>query len=146
MTLTIPPLRDRREDLPSLIDFFIKKVESDQKKKIYTIEDDVMNYLLNYNYPGNIRELKNIIERMVALSKDGVITISEVLMPNSQELMDKYNDLLTLREARSIFERDYITKALTKSGWNVVKCAEKLDMTTRQIWNKIGQYEIKKPK
>ena len=61
LTLTIPALRDRREDLPDLIDFFIKKISIDQKKKDILLEDSVIECLLEYDYPGNIRELKNII-------------------------------------------------------------------------------------
>ncbi|MGF6375262.1 two-component system response regulator HydG [Clostridiales Family XIII bacterium PM5-7] len=144
LTLTIPPLRERREDLPSLIDFFIRKIEIDQKKKITKIDDDVMEHLLNYNYPGNIRELKNLIERMVALSKDGEITMAEVLMPNEFCLLPPFGDTdLTLREARGQFEQVFITRVLENAGWNVSKCAEKLDITTRQLWNKINQYHIK---
>ena len=81
LTLNIPPLRERREDLPAFISFFVKRTEMDQKKKINAIDDEVIDFLLKYDYPGNVRELKNIIERMIALSKDGRITLNELLMP-----------------------------------------------------------------
>lgn len=78
LTFTIPSLRERREDLPALIDFFVRKTERDQKKKHVIIEEKVIERLLAYDYPGNIRELKNIVERMLALSRDGKVTAAEL--------------------------------------------------------------------
>lgn len=144
LTLNIPPLRERREDLPELIKFFIRKTEIDQKKKITKVDDDLMEFLLGYDYPGNIRELKNIVERMIALSKDGIVTVNEILMPIvvSGEKMDMNNYDKTLKDARSNFEKDYIYKALKKNNGNVTKAANKLDISTRQLWNKINEYKI----
>jgi transcriptional regulator with PAS, ATPase and Fis domain len=143
LTVTIPPLRDRREDLQSLIDFFIKKFEVEQKKKITKIDDQVTEFLLGYDYPGNVRELKNIIERMIALNKDGHVTMNELLMP--VEKNDKLTDLYkkrSLKEARSDFERNYIREVLKKNNVNVAKAAVELQISTRQLWNKINEYSI----
>ena len=73
MTVTVPPLRRRKEDLPDMIEFFIRKIEKEQKKKILDIEPLTLDFLYQYDYPGNIRELKNLLERMVALSDDGIL-------------------------------------------------------------------------
>ncbi|MFV0516971.1 MAG: sigma-54-dependent transcriptional regulator [Aminipila sp.] len=144
LTLTIPPLRERREDLPGLINFFVRKIEADQKKKNVVLEEKVMEYLLSYDYPGNVRELKNIIERLIALSQNGVVTMSELFMPNDLcYSFIKSNEISNLREERNKFEKQYITNALAVSNWNVTKCADELGITSRQLWNKISQYEIK---
>lgn len=147
LTLEIPPLRERREDLPALIDFFVGKTERDQKKKISKIEDDVMNFLLNYDYPGNIRELKNVIERMIALCSDGVVSINDMLMPidcpNIEPNAPLLGDEKTLRGARDNFESNFINKALSENNWNVAKTAKVLEISVRQLWNKINQYDIK---
>ncbi len=74
IVLRIPPLRSRKEDLENLIDFFIKRAQKEQMIQISKIEPEVRTFLLDYDYPGNVRELKNIIERLVVLSEDGVIT------------------------------------------------------------------------
>ena len=71
--IELPPLRERKEDLPALIDFFIKKFQVEQQKTILEVEQDVISYLMTYNYPGNVRELKNIIERLVVLSENGIL-------------------------------------------------------------------------
>ncbi|MCT4621967.1 MAG: sigma-54 dependent transcriptional regulator [Marinisporobacter sp.] len=145
LTLHIPPLRERREDLLGLIHFFIKKIEKDQKKKIKHVDDEVMNFLLQYDYPGNIRELKNIVERMIALSKEGIITVNEILMPIGcgKEKQAKNNDCKkTLQHARSDFEKMFIVEALKNNNWNVTRTADELEISTRQLWNKINKYNI----
>ncbi len=145
LTLVIPPLRDRREDIPALIKFFIRKIEMDQKKKIQKVDDEVMEFLLRYDYPGNIRELKNIIERMIALSKDGFIAKDDILMQidckkENEDVIINYKQ--TLKDARSEFERDFISNSLKLNDLNVTKTATKLGISTRQLWNKISQYNI----
>jgi len=146
LTLHIPALRDRREDLPALIDFFVRKVEKDQKKKIDKIDDEVMNFLLSYNYPGNVRELKNIVERMIALSKEGHISVNEILMPIGDNTVHKNKkksySAQSLKDARSSFEQEFIEEALERRKGNVAKTAQDLGISTRQLWNKINQYDI----
>ena len=145
LPLTVPPLRKRREDIPSLIEFFIRKIEKDQKKKINNVDDRVMEFLLNYNYPGNVRELRNIIERMIALSKNGKVTINEILMPIDEEHFNNKKPTtnnLPFRDARAEFETEYIKSALENAEGNVTKCADALGITKRQLWNKINQYNI----
>ncbi|WP_432401543.1 sigma-54-dependent transcriptional regulator [Wukongibacter sp. M2B1] len=145
LTLHIPSLRERREDIPALINFFIKKTEMDQKKKIRHVDDEVMNFLLKYDYPGNIRELKNIVERMIALSKAGIVTVNEILMPIScvDENMSQDNDYKkSLQNARSDFEKNFIEEALKNNNWNVSRTADELEISSRQLWNKINKYKM----
>lgn len=149
LTITIPPLRDRKEDLEGLISFFINRIETDQKKKISKIDEEVMVFLLEYDYPGNIRELKNILERMIALSQNGRITLNEVFKPqqNIKLMRDKTINAMhgeSLREARAKFEEEYISQILSRYNNNMNKCADALAITKRQLWNKINQYGIEK--
>ncbi|WP_276632823.1 sigma-54-dependent transcriptional regulator, partial [Terrisporobacter hibernicus] len=72
ISIHLPSLKERKEDLPMLIDFFLKKSSAKYNKKIIKVEDDVINHLLNYEYKGNIRELKNILDRLVVLSENGI--------------------------------------------------------------------------
>ncbi|NLC65701.1 MAG: sigma-54-dependent Fis family transcriptional regulator [Clostridium sp.] len=149
LTITVPPLRHRKEDLDGLISFFINKIETDQKKKIRKIDDDVMKFLKEYDYPGNIRELKNILERMIALSRDGRITLNELFKPqeNTKLMRDKMINSMdgeSLREARSKFEEEYIAQLLNKYNNDMNKCADALKITKRQLWNKVNQYGLEK--
>ncbi len=144
LTLQVPKLRERKEDLPALIDFFIAKTELEQGKSISCIEPDVMQFLRDYDYPGNVRELKNIVERMIALSQNGIITKKELLlplekMPASAEFcgFDK-----PFKEAREIFEKRYIETVLGNNANNVAQSARQLNISQRHLWNKIKQYKI----
>lgn len=142
LTISIPPLRERREDLPGLIKFFVSKIEREQKKTIKTIEKGVIDKLLNYNYPGNVRELKNILERLITLSDDGVISLHEVEGVRQVTLSDDIIPKTSLREARKLFEKRFIEKSLASNGQNVSKTAHSLQISERQLWNKISEYHI----
>lgn len=147
LTLTIPPLRDRQEDISDLIQYFLHQIQLEQKKKILTIEPDTLDFLLHYSYPGNIRELKNILERMVALSENGVLRrCDEGIYISEQKISPPTGDIppLPLRDARAKFEKDYIEKILHTVNGNVSKASQLLGITSRQLWNKISEYDIEK--
>lgn len=144
LTITIPPLRDRKEDIESFIYFFLNKIEKDQKKSITKIEDSLKEVLLTYDYPGNLRELKNIIERLVVLSEDGILRKEDLNFKIPVTLdPDKPSDISSLKEARAHFEADYITHILKYTQGNVSESAKILEITSRQLWNKISEYRLK---
>lgn len=144
ITIEIPPLRERKEDLPNLIDFFFEKSKVELKKKVEEIEKGVMDFLLSYDYPGNVRELKNIVERLVVLSDDGVI--KEVDLP---EYKEKYRDdkdieeIKPLKDVRKEAEAKHIEKTLEKCEYNITEAARKLNISRRQLFNKITEYGLK---
>lgn len=146
--LRIPPLRERREDMPMFIDFFLKKYEIELKKNIVKVEDEVMNFLLTYDYPGNIRELKNIVERLVVLSEDGIIK-SKYLPKYREGIETKNIDVLSLDEMpslkdyRNCLEKKYVEKVLIKSEKNMDLAADTLGISKRQLYNKISDLAIK---
>ncbi|MCT8976180.1 sigma-54 dependent transcriptional regulator [Clostridium sp. CX1] len=143
--LEVPPLRERKEDLNMLIEFFLRKCEKEQKKKIVKVEKDVIEFLLSYNYPGNIRELRNIIERLVVLSENGVIRFEDLPQRKKTTISDvsKVEDVVSLRDFRKDIEKDYIVKILDKCEGNISKAAECLQISKRQLFNKIAEYDIK---
>ncbi len=142
--IEIPPLRDRKEDLPALIDFFISQYSNDLKKGIKSIDDEVMTYLLNYDYPGNVRELKNMIEMLVVLSEKGVIQYKYVKDKIETVVkMESIEDIRPLREVRKEMESKYIEYALNLCEGNMNLTSEKLGMSRRQLFNKITEYNIK---
>jgi transcriptional regulator with PAS, ATPase and Fis domain len=145
ITVEIPPLRKRKEDLPLLIDYFFKKSQNEMKKAIRSIDSQVMDFLLGYHYPGNVRELKNIIERLVVLSENGVVD-KEFLPVTGRETKTK--NIATkekgLRDIRREAEREYIQDMLLKNGNNMTRTAEMLGITRRQLFNKISEYHLDK--
>ena len=146
LAVTIPPLRERKEDLPALTQFFLKHIEGDQKKKIHHIDENVMDFLLKYNYPGNVRELKNILERLVALSDGGRLSGKDLhfqLAPDQQGASPAVFSEQPLRQARAEFEASYIQNVLDRHRGNVPQAAQILGITRRQLRNKITDYHLR---
>lgn len=147
ITVTVPPLRQRKEDLPMLIDALLRRIEKDQKKKILEIDPLTMDFLYQYDYPGNVRELKNLLERMVALSDDGVLRSrgfsGSPSVAASSDAVKTPQAVLPLRTARGIFEKEHIENALAATDGNVAAAAKLLEITKRQLWNKIAEYKIR---
>lgn len=143
LPLELPPLRDRSEDIPFLVGRFLE--EFDEKyKKITLIEADAMQLLRHYDWPGNIRELRNMMERLVILGKDGRITCSEIqkvlgvtgmCVPTGQE------ETYTLKEAVEQFEKQMIQNAILKEG-NKKKASEALGCERTTFLKKCKRYEI----
>lgn len=145
ITLEITPLRERTEDIPELLKFFIKQSSSNIKKKITDVDDKVMDFLLKYNYPGNIREMKNIVERLVVLSEDGIIRFQD--MPDfklEKDFDGEYSRIIDLKSFRADAEKKYIEFVLSKCEYNMTKAAILLKISRRQLINKVNEYSIEK--
>lgn len=143
IVIAIPPLRDRKEDLEDLVKFFLNKYKKEFNKNILSVDDDVMDFLLTYDYPGNIRELKNIISRLVVLSEDNRITNKGLPVITNIHKYPEKESIRPLREIRKEFECEYIEKALLQCGNNISHAAKKLDISRRQLTNKITEYNIR---
>lgn len=149
ISIHLPSLKERKEDLPMLIDFFLKKSSAKYNKKIIKVEDDVMNHLLNYEYKGNIRELKNTLDRLVVLSENGIIRkefVSANVQPNIEPDCGnfiKLEDIKPLKEIKQEAEANYIKKVLERFNGNITKSAEYLEISRRQLFNKIVEYNVK---
>lgn len=145
--IQIPPLRHRKEDLPELIRYFLNKVRISLGFEKIIMDDEVMAFLMRYHYPGNIRELKNMIERMAVLSDDGKISADSisnlVYRSESGELEELFEGNRSLKDIRRGVESKYIQNALKKNLFNITKTAKELDISTRHLFNKISEYGIK---
>jgi len=108
------------------------------------IEPDVMRFLLNYHYPGNVRELKNIVERLVVLSDNGVVRAEDI--PDIRSIrngsLNSYQ-IKTLKEFRSEAEADYIQEILKICNYSMTETAKKLDISRRQLFNKLTEYGLR---
>ncbi len=147
--IQVPPLRNRKEDLPELIDHFVKKAQNTLGYEKIAIDKEVMDFLMQYNYPGNVRELKNMVDRMVVLSDNGHIkpdSINNLLYKGeADDLEGLFESNYTLRDIRREVETKYIENVLQKNQYNITKSAKDLDISTRHLFNKISEYGIKSP-
>lgn len=150
IVIHVPPLRDRKEDLELLIKHFLDISQEENDIKITRIEPEVLKFLQEYNYPGNIRELKSIIDRMVVLSCDGVINkdgipiLFNIYKDNNSSLENKFNKITSLKDYKNKTESQYLQWVLNQTGGNVAEAARQLKISTRQLFNKIKEYELRK--
>lgn len=139
--ILVPPLRERKEDIPSLADAFMKSIAAEYGQTPKKITADAIKSLQEYDWPGNIRELKNLIERLVIMTPSPVISAKDFLLSQRHEDSD-YFTYRTLKEARDAFERDFIVKKLGENNWNISKTAEILDIERSNLHRKIKAYNI----
>lgn len=148
VSIVIPPLRDRKEDIPGLLDYFIEKYSRENKKQISGITADARDALMRYSYPGNVRELENIVERAVVLSKRGVIGTGDLplhVQTGAQEsrITAAGKPSGSLNETLDTVERGLIIEALKQSGGVQTRAAEKLGISERVLRYKLMKYKIK---
>jgi len=138
----LPPLRDRRNDIPSLVDHFIEKFNKRNNSKIIRITTSALNMLMVYRWPGNIRELENCIERACILSKDNVIHSYD--LPPSLQTADSTNTKSQggLTYTVEQVEKQLIREALVSSKGNIAKAAEELKVTERMLGIRLKKYNI----
>lgn len=145
--INIPPLRERREDIPPLIEFFIKKYSEENGKRDIGVSKEAADKLMKYNYPGNVRELENIIERAVVLMRSQTILESDLSLGVkgfSQESEITHLEVETLLEQVEELEKKLIYDALKQTSGNQTQAGELLGLTERNLRYKLKKYNITK--
>lgn len=143
VNIHLPPLRKRKEDISDLIKQFIRKYSHKNNIVISEFDSKAMEILHDYNWPGNIRELENVIERAVIFSENGYINIEH--LPDKIKNIQNQKSLeldISLKQAREKFEKEYIIKALNNNQGNVSKTAKSLDIARKNLYEKIKKYHI----
>lgn len=147
VSIVIPPLRDRKEDVPGLMTHFIKKYSDENRKQISGVTAEARDLIMRYSYPGNVRELENIIERAVVLSKRGVITAADLPIHVRETTSNGRLNVRalkgTLNETLDTVERGLIIEAMKDSGGIQTRAAEKLGISERVFRYKLKKYKIK---
>jgi len=133
VTIDLPPLKDRMEDILPLAEHFLKKYAEENNKRIKSFSDDVVEFMLNYSWPGNVRELENMIERGVILSKNTAITLDEL----PQDIIHP-----TPVEGKTVeaVTRNHIINVLEETKGNITKAAEILGIRRMTLYNKLKKY------
>jgi len=137
--ITVPPLRDRRDDIPALVHEFVRRSAARLKKDVKTVSADAMTVLINYEWPGNVRELEHAVERAAILAHGTTITLRE--LPPEVTLRKRAapsGDPLNLRSQ----ERELIRRALDRFKGNRKKAAEALNISTVTLWRKMKEYDL----
>ncbi len=141
--IDVPPLRERKDDIPILVEHFLKSFAVQYGQKIKKVSKSTQDALKGYDWPGNVRELKNVIERFVIMNPEEVIDVKEV--QSFKGAKPDYTVYKTLREAREKFEKDFILKKLQENNWNISKTAEELEIERSNLHRKIKSLGIETP-
>lgn len=135
MNIHVPPLRERVEDIPLLVDYFIKKYCTSMNKPLLTIEPTALKRILGYQFPGNIRELENMIERAIVVGSGKKIVLKD--LPFEKDMID------SSVESLDDFEKTFILQILNKYSWNISRTAQALKVDRVTLYNKIKKYGLK---
>ncbi len=146
LPLRLPPLRERREDIPLLVEHFLESFNQRLGTAVRRVEPAALRLLMDYPWPGNVRELENTIERAIVLSDDGRITVDS-MPPRIRESRDRVrqaigSDDLSIKKANRILEEEFIRRALTKTRGNRTLAAKLLEISHRALLYKIKDFEI----
>jgi two-component system nitrogen regulation response regulator NtrX len=145
----VVPLRKRKDDIPYLVNHFIKESCFFNNIDLKEVSDELMELFMKFDWPGNVRQLKNIIERIVVLSESNILKIDEapgILFSNNANNDNFYSIEIdgSLKTAKETFEKQYILNVLKKHGWNVSRAAKELDIERTYLHRKINYYDLKK--
>lgn len=136
-TIFIPPLRERRTDIPLIAKYYLEKYATMMHKPITEISPEAMDILIRYDWPGNVRELKNAIERAMVLAKPPAIRPQDLPIQLIEEEQPE-------NETLEAVEKAHILKILNKTNWNITQSAKILGIDRVTLYNKIERYNLKR--
>jgi two-component system NtrC family response regulator len=146
VTIMLPALRERKTDIPVLIRYFIEKFSRANHKDIESISKEAQDYLMRYHFPGNIRELENIIERAVVMARNKIITTNDLppglSVPNERDILDPYNFTDPYPDKVAAFEKTMIEEALEIKRGNQSQAARLMHISERHLRSRMQKLEI----
>lgn len=142
--IEVPPLRERKSDIPLLVEYLIGKINHDLNLKVRGVEEGVMEILFHYNWPGNVRELENVLTRACLLARDGLITVEQLSSIIWKEGEEKKETERSFLRSLSEVEKDHIRRVLDYTGWHFGKACKILGISRPSLRKKIKEYGIVK--
>lgn len=141
----LPPLRERKDDIPLLVTHFISRFNKETGKKVTHVSPEAMEILMAYDYPGNIRELENIIEHVMVFCSGDTIQAEHLLKDIQPSRNDIIGKVIEKEDPLRAMEQELILKILNQTGWNYKKTSERLKLSRTTLWRKVKEYAIAKP-
>ncbi|EFK09224.1 sigma-54 interaction domain protein [delta proteobacterium NaphS2] len=138
ITIHVPPLRERKEDIPLLAKAFVKQQCVEMNKEMVKISPGAMRQLMDYHWPGNVRELENIVERALVIGSGKEIVIGDLPFSHGD------GDASDLPKSLKAVEKAHILRILEQTNWNISKAAREMDIDRQTLYNKMKKYAIKK--
>ena len=144
LPIVLPPLRDRREDIPTLAKFYVDAYNSEFKKRVRGITPEALRRLQSHAWPGNVRELRNAVERAMLLAEGDVLTLDDFAGATSPARLNEGVDLPAGGVDLEKLERSLVVQALERTGWNQTKAAALLGLNRDQIRYRIEKFQLQK--
>ena len=148
LSIDVPPLRERHDDIPVLIDYFLKKHTRNTSRLVRGLTPDTRRLLMDYTWPGNVRQLESAIERAILLAESDLITVEDLPLEVRQEARPAAEGAFKLPPEGINFEdveRDLIMQAMEQTDYNITKSAKLLGLTFRTLQYRLEKFGIKKP-
>jgi Nif-specific regulatory protein len=146
LPILIPPLRQRAEDIPELADFFLKKFCRETNKSMRGFSEDAVEAMLSYQWPGNIRELENAVERACVIGKGPMVQAQDLLIGSTSSQGETAYSGMSLKEAINLFKKHYIQASLEENNWHQTETAKALDIQRTYLSRLIKELDIANPK
>jgi len=140
ISVYLPPLRDRKEDVPLLVEHFLERFNIEMGKNVEGVAESAMRMLMDYGWPGNARELRNVIERAMVVTKGRMILEADLSLPKTPGVSLPNNRGKSLSD----MEKEHIRQVLLDNRWNIIRSAQVLGIDRVTLYNKIRKYELKK--
>jgi DNA-binding NtrC family response regulator len=144
----VPPLRARRDDIPYLVEHFVRKAARECSRDVRSVSAGALEVLTRYDWPGNVRELENVMHRAVVLASGPVLHLPDVpldvAMPETGARLTE-DDGVPLREACDRFERQYVLRVLERVQWNVSRAARLLGVHRNTVLAKLAAWNVQRP-
>ena len=149
--IKLPPLNERREDIPLLVTHFVEKYNKTFKKDIKSVSQNALNIMMSYHWPGNVRELENLVERAVIMAKSHIINEVDILIHNQKQRMEGLKEMFdgritdnSLEEFLAHCEKTYITKLLKQHKGRIYSSAKISGIDAKTLYRKMKKYNIDK--
>jgi two-component system, NtrC family, response regulator AtoC len=144
--LTLPPLRDRKEDIPVLVEHFVSQFQSEMGKPLEGVSTEGLEMLMAHDWPGNVRELRNVLERGAVVARGPILTPLDLDMSGSasaREMSDEQGGVEAGGDSLKDMERRHIVATLRQHKWNISRTAKALEIDRVTLYNKIKRYQIR---
>ena len=141
-----PPLREKKEDIPLLVDYFCQTFAEENNFKVKKFTDEAVEAMLKYPWKGNVRELKNVVERLIIMTESDVLErkdLPEKIRGDVQIYLPEASKIKNLKEFRDLSERNFILAKLEENDWNISQTARAIDTPRSNLYKKLEQYGIK---
>jgi transcriptional regulator with PAS, ATPase and Fis domain len=139
--ISVPPLREHKDDIPLLVEYFLERLG--EERKIETLPVKILEAMYSYEWPGNIRELENVLQRYNTLGRIDFLDVSETQPVEVTDVLSELNDNdVGLRDVMDVLEKQYLVKILDQNRWHRGKTASVLQLPQKTLYRKMKKYQL----